>query len=176
MDKPMSNLSFSIMSFIFKIRDSLSPPSNKLIEANLDPGMSVLDYGCGPGSYSVSAAEMVGESGKVYAVDITQAALKRVQLKAARKGLKNIDTICTDCETGLDGECIDVVLLYDTYHDLSTPGGVLEELHRVMKPGAILSFSDHHMKEEQIVSGLTHKELFKLTKKGRKTHSFTRIS
>ncbi|MDI6886277.1 MAG: methyltransferase domain-containing protein [archaeon] len=50
---------------------------------------------------------------------------------------------------------VDVVLLYDTFHTLGDPNGVLEELHRVLKPDGILSFSDHHMKENEIVSEVT---------------------
>lgn len=63
------------------------------------------------------------------------------------KKLANVETIHSDCKTGLPDNSVDAVLLYDTFHDLSDPDGVLEELHRVLKPDGILSFSDHHMKK-----------------------------
>jgi ubiquinone/menaquinone biosynthesis C-methylase UbiE len=84
----------------------------------------------------------------------------------------NVETILSDRKTGLPDNSLDVVLLYDTFHDLSDPNGVLKELHRVLKPKGILSFSDHHMKEDEIVSKITKNGWFKLLKKVKKTYSF----
>jgi len=50
----------------------------------------------------------------------------------------------------LPGESLDIILFYDTYHSLNKPELVMKELHRVLKPDGILSFSDHRMKEEEI--------------------------
>ncbi len=57
----------------------------------IKPGTHVLDYGCGPGNYTIVAAELVGPSGKVYAVDIHPLAIREVQNKADIKGLKYTD-------------------------------------------------------------------------------------
>ena len=67
---------------------------------------------------------------------------------------------------------MDVVLLYDTFHDLTNQKAVLEELHRVLKPNGILSFNDHHMEENEIVSKMTDEGLFGLSRKGERTYSF----
>ena len=83
-----------------------------------------------------------------------------------------METILSDCKTGLPDNSIDVVLLYDIFHELSEPDRVLEELHRVLKPNGILSFSDHHMKENEIVSKVTSRGLFSLSRKGERTYSF----
>ncbi len=88
---------------------------------------------------------------------------------------KNIETIHSDCATGLENGAIDVVLLYDTYHDVTNPDGVLEELHRVLKPDSVLSLTDHHMKEDEILSQITRNNLFVLSRKGKKTYSFSKI-
>ncbi len=71
----MSDFKFKAMSFIFKIRDIISPPQNILKEANIKSGYSILDYGCGPGAYTIIAAKIVGETGKVYALDIHKLAI-----------------------------------------------------------------------------------------------------
>ena len=68
-----------------------------------------------------------------------------------------------------------VILLYDVYHDLYNRLPVLEELHRILKPGGILSFSDHHMEKEEILSELTGEGLFRLKKEYKKTYSFIKI-
>jgi ubiquinone/menaquinone biosynthesis C-methylase UbiE len=171
-DGTMNALGFNLMCLWFRLRDLLSPPESILVEVGIRPGFQVLDYGCGPGSHSIVAAELVGRSGKVYAADINSLALQRVQKVASRKGLRNIETIHTDCATGLQNDRLDVVLLYDTYHDLDDPGSVLEELHRILKPHSVLSFSDHHMSEDEILTQVTGDGFFQLSSKGRKTYSF----
>ncbi len=175
MDKPISNIHFKFMSFGFKFRDLLRPPKNKLNEIGIKPGFHILDYGCGPGSYSIAAAQLVGNSGKVYALDIHPLGIERVQDIASKKGIRNIETICSDCATGLEDGNIDVVLLYDTFHDLMDPDVVLKELHRILKPNSILSFSDHHMKKGEIVSEITKKTLFKLSRKEKRSYIFLKV-
>jgi len=49
--KPMSGMSFKLMSLVFKVRDLLRPRSDVLKEAGIEPGSVVLDFGCGPGGY-----------------------------------------------------------------------------------------------------------------------------
>jgi len=172
MDKPKSNLDFRLMALSYKFRDFLLPRKKVLEEVGIKPGFHVLDYGCGPGSYIIPLAELVGKSGKIYALDIHPLAIKMVQNIASKKKLINVETIHSDCKTGLPDNSVDAVLLYDTFHGLSDPNGVLKELHRVLKPDGILSFSDHHMKEDEIASKVTNKGLFKLSCRGKRTYSF----
>jgi ubiquinone/menaquinone biosynthesis C-methylase UbiE len=174
MYKPISNFHFKLMSFGYKFRDLRLPRMDILKEVGIKQGFHVLDYGCGPGSYIVPLAELAGKSGKIYALDIHPLAIQKVQDIAARKQLANVETILTDCKTGLSDNSLDAVLLYDAFHDLSDPGGVLKELHRVLKANGVLSFSDHHMKEYEIVSGVTNGRLFRLSRKGERTYTFSK--
>ena len=168
----MSNFDFQFMSLGYKFRDFFLPRMNILKEVGIKPGFHVLDYGCGPGSYIIPLAELVGESGKIYALDIHPLAIQRVQDIASKKQLANVETILSDCQTGLPDNTLDAVLLYDAFHELSDPDGVLQELHRVLKPDGILSFSDHHMKEKEIVAEVTNDRLFRLIRKGERTYTF----
>lgn len=168
----MRNIDFAVMSLMFRIRDILRPPAEALEEAGAGPGMRVLDFGCGPGSYSRAAAEMVGDSGVVYALDELPVATEKVKKKAAGRNISTIRTILSACETGLDDESIDLALLYDVYHDLRDPDCVLKELHRVLKPVAVLSFSDHHLKEDAITVAITAGGLFELAGRGKRTVTF----
>jgi len=173
-DKPKPNWDFKLMSLTYKFRDFFLPRMNILKEVGIKPGSHVLDYGCGPGSYIIPLAELVGKSGKIYALDIHPLAIQMVQNIASKRQLTHVETISSDCKTGLPDNSVDVVLLYDTFHDLSDPNGVLEELHRVLKPNRIMSFSDHHMKENEIVSKVTNKGLFRLSRKGKRAYSFSK--
>jgi ubiquinone/menaquinone biosynthesis C-methylase UbiE len=168
----MSDIGFRMMAFDFKIRDFLRPRRDIVKEVGMKKGFHVLDYGCGSGSYVPAVAELVGKSGKIYALDINALAIKMVKKIIVKKQLPNVETILSDCNTGLPNDSIDVVLLYDTFHDLADQDGVLKELHRVLKPNGILSFSDHHLEETEITSKTTKNELFRLLRKGERTYSF----
>jgi ubiquinone/menaquinone biosynthesis C-methylase UbiE len=174
MDILISAIGFNLMSFGFKIRNFFNPPANILEEVKIEPGSYILDYGCGPGSYSIAAAELAGRSGKVYALDIHPLAIKKVKGIASKRQLENIETIYSDCRTGLSENSIDIVLLYDVFHDLGGPNAVLEELYHILKPGGILSFSDHHMKEHEFMAKITARGLFRLLKKNKHTYNFVK--
>ena len=172
MDKPKSNIDFKLMSLTYKLRDLSSPRINVLKEVGIKPGFHILDYGCGPGSYLISLAQLIGSSGQIYALDIHPLAIEKVRKIVSEKGLLNVRTIRSDCNTGLSDNSIDVALLYDVFHDLGRQDEVLRELHRILKPNGILSFSDHHMKKEEIISKITNGKLFRLSTKGQKTYTF----
>jgi len=99
MDKPKSNLDFKLMSMTYKLRDFSLPRMNILKEVGIKPGFHVLDYGCGPGCYIIPLAELVGKSGKIYALDIHPLAIQSVQNTATKKQLTNVETIHSDCKT-----------------------------------------------------------------------------
>ena len=172
--RSQSGLDFRLMSLTYKFRDFLLPRMNILKEVGIKSGFHVLDYGCGPGSYIVPLAELVGKSGRVYALDVHQLAIRAVQRVASRKRIVNVQATLSDCKTGLPPNSVDVVLLYDTLHGLDDPNRVLEELHRVLKPKGVLSVSDHHMKQDEIISRVTSGVLFQLSAKGERTYSFSR--
>ena len=174
MDRVESNINFKLMAFSYKFRDFFQPRMDILKEVGIKPGDHVLDYGCGPGSYIIPLAGLVSKEGKIYALDIHPQAIKMVKNIALKKQLKNVKTIYSDCKNGLPDNSINVVLLYDVFHDLNNPNEVLEELHRVLKTNGILSVSDHHMKENEIVSKIENRGLFRLGKKGKRTYNFIR--
>jgi len=172
MAKLQSNLDFRGMAFLFKFRDFFVPRRKVLGEVGIEPGFTVLDYGCGSGSYVPATVQLVGESGRVYALDIHPLAIEMVKRLSSKKLLTNVETIHSDCKTGLADGSVDVVLLYDTFHALADPIGVLKELHRVLKPDGLLSFSDHHLREDEVVAEVAGTGLFALLNRGKRTHSF----
>jgi ubiquinone/menaquinone biosynthesis C-methylase UbiE len=168
-----SDLDFKLMALSYKVRDLLRPRLDIVGEAGMKMGFQVLDYGCGPGSYVVPVIRLIGDAGTLYALDVNPLAVKSVQKLASKKKLSNVRVILSDGATGLPPASTDVVLLYDILHDLDNRAAVLAELHRVLKPEGILSLSDHHLQEEDIISRVTQGGLFKLKSKGKKTLSFS---
>lgn len=176
MDRRMRNAHFACMRLCFGFRDLLFPPKSKLIELGIiGAGNHILDYGCGTGSYSIVAARLVGDSGRIYALDIQPLAIQRLEKLISKKRLKNVKTIHSDCATGLEKDTIDVILLFDTFHDLNDPDGVLKELHRVLKLKGILCVNDHHMKEDQILSEITKNHLFTLSRRHKTSYLFSKL-
>jgi len=175
MERLESDLNYGVMCFWYKIRDLFSSPMNMLKEADIKPGFKVIDFGCGPGSYSIAASKITGDKGRVHALDIHPMAIERVKSRVKKDKMNNLEFIQSGEKTGLDDSSMDVILLYDVYHDLDNKSRVLRELYRVLKPEGILSFSDHHMKREEILPELTGKGLFRLKEEGRKTYSLIKV-
>jgi len=116
---------------------------------------TVLDFGCGSGTYTVPAAKIVGEQGRMYALDKDKRVLDKLMQKAGSAGLKNTERMGTsgEPEIGLTDESVDVVLLFDVFHSYYFPQAddrrrLLSEIHRIMKPTAFISVWPKHMESE----------------------------
>jgi len=149
-EKLMNNIMFQLMSFEYKIKSLFSPPEKILDEADITEGYKVVDYGCGPGRYTISLAEIVGEKGKVYAVDIHPLALKKVEKMGKRKGINNIKTLYAKDIEKIEENSIDTVILFDVLHDINNKENTLKNIEKLLKPKGKLIFKDHEMKEEEI--------------------------
>lgn len=125
-----------------RIRDRIGfpvEPKKEIRKLDLKGGQIILDYGCGIGSYTIPAAKLVGEKGKVYALDKQPSAIKTVQEKAKKEKLENIETILSNENINLPDESVDIVLLYGVLPSLKDPIRILKELYRILKPEGYLS-------------------------------------
>jgi ubiquinone/menaquinone biosynthesis C-methylase UbiE len=146
----------------------------QLLKSGVKEGQTVLDFGCGPGFYAIPAAEMVGDKGKVYALDIHPLAVQSVQRKAKKKGLTNIATILSAKDTGLQDKSVDVSLVYDAIHMIKDREPLIRELHRVTKPNGILSITAEHIKAEDVIKIAEKDGLFSLKERQRNLLNFER--
>src|SRR5262245_55420900 len=89
-------------------------PASIVAQTDLKNGQVVADLGCGSGFYSLPAAQRVGNTGQVYAVDVQEAKLAATQSAARQNGFKNITVVKADLEKPLvdiaESSC-DVVIL-----------------------------------------------------------------
>lgn len=145
-----------------------------LKEVGIRKSQTVLDFGCGPGHYTIPAARIVGEKGRVYALDKSRISLYKVAKRAKAEKLKNIHMINTSGEIKipLEDESIDATLLYDVIHShyFSALGRreLLSEIYRISKPNALISVYPKHMDLEDIKHEIK-KENFHFTEKLFKT-------
>jgi SAM-dependent methyltransferase len=112
---------------------------------DIKPGVTVADIGAGSGWFTVRAARRVGNTGKVYAVDINSDFLQHIRRRARRDGLRNIETVLDkeDDPRLLPGS-IDSVLLLKTYHEVAKPVPFLKNLRKALKPGARVGIIDRN--------------------------------
>ena len=162
--KPMSDLSFKFMVWAFKLTDIFFRQRRHLKKIPLRQGMVVIDYGCGPGRYTIPVAEIVDTKGKVFAIDIQPLAIKTIKEKAARKSLTNIEAVLVDSfNTGIQGSSADIVLLIDAIHSISDHDVLLREIHRILKPNGLLFMDPEHMKISKAREIVDSTGLFTLT-------------
>jgi ubiquinone/menaquinone biosynthesis C-methylase UbiE len=172
----MPNLAFRAMAWTLRLMERFRKPDERLAQIGLRPGQTVLEYGCGAGSFTIPAARLVGDEGLVYAVDIHPLAIKMVEKRARKEGLANVRTILTDRDTGLSDESVDVVLLYDTLHLVGDKQALLAELHRVLEPGGFLSADHQHTAREDFLVTMTASGLWAFQAQQDETFSFTKLS
>lgn len=118
-------------------------PKAALDSLEVAQGQVVADLGCGNGFYVIPAAQMVGGSGMVYAVDILKQALATVQSKARRRGLTNIKLIWTNLEkpgaTKIPDQSVDIAWIVHVFHQSTQRTKVAKEAFRMLKPGGKLA-------------------------------------
>ena len=136
-------------------------PQRRLKDIPLKEGMAVVDYGCGPGRYTLPIAKLVGPKGKVFAVDIQPLAISMVKRQASRESLANIEPILVDSyNTGIQGSSIDLVLLVDTFHQIKDYDALFREIHRILKRGGILFMDPGHMRMSKAKKIVKSSDLF----------------
>jgi SAM-dependent methyltransferase len=127
-------------------------------------GHVVLDYGCGPGIFTIASARIVGEQGRVYAVEVRPQPLERVREKAEKEELTTIETILLDSSRvamGLGDESADVILLYDVLQEVDDKQGLLREMYRVLKRDGFFSVFPMHMGTERLMEIMGEVGLFR---------------
>ena len=141
--------------------------SKMLSEVGIGEGHSVLDFGCGSGTYSIPAAILVGRNGRIYSLDVSQGALEKLSRKAEKEGLDNIATLLSsgNVDIPIDNETLNHVLLIDVLQEISDKETLLEEIHRILKPDGLMTVYPMHIDSNEVIR-LASK--IKLRVKGRK--------
>lgn len=183
-ETPMANFTFLITTILMRIRGLFRNKKAEVLLTGAKRGDVILDYGCGIGFNTIPAAEIVGEEGMVYALDIHPLAVKAVEKKIRKRGLKNVKTILSGLNTGLPDESVDVVLLYNVLPMVKNRPALIKELHRVLKPGGVFSvksglivnlYSGEKMETKDLEKLMLDNGPLKLERKIGKFHIFKKI-
>ncbi|MBN1573114.1 MAG: methyltransferase domain-containing protein [Deltaproteobacteria bacterium] len=114
-------------------------------------GMAVLDVGCWTGFPLIELAERLGESSRVFGIDILTGSLKITNDKIRAKGVQNCGVVSGDGSSmPLKDNTFDLVVSNLGINNFEDPKAVLNESHRVLKPGGRMILTTNpvgHMRE-----------------------------
>ncbi|MCX6852108.1 MAG: class I SAM-dependent methyltransferase [Verrucomicrobia bacterium] len=141
-----------------RVREAEEGPSQMREQLHVKPGMVVCDMGCGNGYHTLPLAEMVGEKGKVYAVDVQPEMIEMLKQNIESKGLKNIVPINSLYhDPKLPPNTCDMILLVDVYHEFSHPVQMLAGMRAALKPDGQLVLVEFRAEDENVPIKPEHK-------------------
>ncbi|MFC1847689.1 class I SAM-dependent methyltransferase [Chloroflexota bacterium] len=112
---------------------------DRLLSAlSLNEGQTVLDVGCGNGNYTLAIAQVIGNNGSIFAIDMWEDGIGELMSRANANGMNNIHASVGDASRGIpvEDEYIDTCLMATVLHDLvqeNADEGTLKEIWRVLK-------------------------------------------
>jgi len=107
----------------------------KILRPYIEPGMTAIDFGCGPGFFTIEMAQLVGKSGYVIACDLQDGMLEKVKVKIDRARLQDVISLhkTREDQTGLN-IMADFVLAFYIVHEIPNQGKVIKELCSLLNP------------------------------------------
>ncbi|MDB5204600.1 MAG: type 11 methyltransferase [Candidatus Taylorbacteria bacterium] len=114
-----------------------SNPEKNLIQFGISVGMQIADFGSGNGYYAFLLARKVGETGRVYCIDVQSDMLQKIAKEAETENIQNIEIITSDIEkekgSTLTKDSVDVVLIANTLFQNDDKHAVAKEALRILR-------------------------------------------
>jgi ubiquinone/menaquinone biosynthesis C-methylase UbiE len=112
-------------------------PKRNVGAFGVQPGMVIADFGSGSGAYVLAIAETLGETGKVYAIDVQKDLLRRTMNEANKRNLQNVHILWGDLEkehgSKLSDHSCDIVLISNLLFQVNNKEQVLREARRILR-------------------------------------------
>lgn len=121
------------MAFLLNnpIRRRLLPPEKLISKLGIESKDVVVDFGCGPGFFTIPLAKVAG---KVIGVDVSPKMLERAD-RYAKRAQVSVELLQSDgSELKLGDKSVDLILLNHVFHEIENKRGTLSEFLRVLKP------------------------------------------
>ncbi len=110
--------------------------------AGLEPGMRVLDIGCGTGDVSFLAAKLVGMKGQVIGVDKSPQAVAVATQRATAAGLSHVQFVTADLTDFVPDEPVDALIGRLILMYFADPAVLLRRLCQFVRPGGVVAFHE----------------------------------
>ncbi len=118
---------------------AFADPIENLKNLNIMDGWKVADLGTGSGFYALGLSKRVGESGKVYAVDVQKDLLAKLATKAKDERIGNIEIVWADIDvvggTKLADGSLDAVVISNVLFQSENKNNLILEALRIIKSG-----------------------------------------
>jgi ubiquinone/menaquinone biosynthesis C-methylase UbiE len=124
-------------------REKTEKVSDILSALQAEPGKRIADVGAGEGFYSLRIAQAVGPTGRVTAVDVSEKHLEKLRARIQQDKVSNVDVVVGAVDDPrLPQGTFDAVLIYNAYHEMTTPEPILKAIFMALKPGGRLVMSE----------------------------------
>jgi predicted methyltransferase len=123
-------------------RDRYHQPDRVMDLMGVKAGMVIGEVGAGSGYFTFHLARRVGESGKIFANDISRRALNSLERRKEREGISTIETIVGEVDDPLLPQGLDMVFIVNAFHDIAHQVALLNSLAPSLKPGAAVVIID----------------------------------
>jgi arsenite methyltransferase len=125
--------------------------ANHLRFADIRPGQTILDIGCGGGIDTVLAAQRCGPTGRVIALDFLPEMLDRTAAAARDANLANVTTLRGEMESiPLPDGSVDLIISNGVINLSPRKARVMAESARVLRPGGQLCISDLTVEQDDL--------------------------
>jgi ubiquinone/menaquinone biosynthesis C-methylase UbiE len=139
-------------------REQEENASESFDRLGLEPGMTIVDMGCGNGFWTLPMAKEVGQDGRVLAVDIQREMLSKLKARGAQQSLNNIEPILGKVnDPRLPIGEVDMVLMVDVYHEFSHPQSMLWSIRRSLKPKGVVALLEYREEDPSVPIKPRHK-------------------
>jgi ubiquinone/menaquinone biosynthesis C-methylase UbiE len=139
-------------------RRKLLPPHEILIDMGLKEGNVMADIGCGIGYFTFPASEIVGNSGKIFAMDISLEMLEEIEKKIEENNISNITTILTgENDFKIPAKTITVAFISTVLHEIENKEKFLYEVNRVLLNGGRIGIIEWEKIESEFGPPLEHR-------------------
>jgi SAM-dependent methyltransferase len=129
-------------------------------ELDVKPGMAVADIGAGTGYFSRRIAPLLGNGGRLFAVDVQPQMVTLLERLAAKDKITNITAVLGEpAQVKLADASIDLAIMVDVYHELEYPYEMMQSIVKALKPGGRLVFVEYRAED----SFVPIKEIHKMT-------------
>jgi len=165
-----SNFTFKIITVMHDnpLLPFIRNPYKILKRAGLKPGQNVLEVGCGPGFFTIPAANIVGKDGMVYAIDTHPLAIQRVKNKIIKAEITNVKIYNSNAsKTGLTEQSIDLAFLFGMPYIIGGVQGVLMEMNRILKTRGTLAFQKSRGSKDKFIKDVQGKGFEYFEQRGR---------
>jgi ubiquinone/menaquinone biosynthesis C-methylase UbiE len=141
-----------------RVREEEEGPTMMREQLHVKPGMVVCDMGCGSGYHTLPLAKMVGDQGRVYAVDAQPEMIEMLKRNMERKKVKNIVPIKSlFYDPKLPPNTCDLILMVDVYHEFSHPVEMLAGMRAALKPAGQLVLAEYRAEDKNVPIKPEHK-------------------